>query len=84
MVMDPEVATSRTTMGLDRMTMTSAARAGIGGRSRFLVGVVFVVFFVISFLTNILGPLVPDIIAGFHVSLTMAGILPFAFSSRMV
>jgi fucose permease len=49
------------------------------GRSRFLVGVVFFVFFVISFLTNILGPLVPDIIAGFHVSLTMAAILPFAF-----
>src|SRR6201996_3805441 len=49
------------------------------GRSRFLVGVVFFVFFVISFLTNILGPLVPDIIAGFHVSLTLAAILPFAF-----
>ena len=49
------------------------------GRSRFLVGVVFFVFFVISFLTNILGPLVPDIIAGFHVSLTLAAVLPFAF-----
>jgi FHS family L-fucose permease-like MFS transporter len=49
------------------------------GRSRFLVGVVFFVFFVISFLTNILGPLVPDIISGFHVSLTMAAVLPFAF-----
>jgi len=79
MVVDPEVATSRTTMGFDRMTTTSAVRAGIGSRSRFLVAVVFVVFFVISFLTNILGPLVPDIIADFHVSLTMAGILPFAF-----
>jgi fucose permease len=51
----------------------------IGGRSRFLVGVVFFVFFVISFLTNILGPLVPDIITGFRVSLTMASVLPFAF-----
>jgi FHS family L-fucose permease-like MFS transporter len=51
----------------------------IGGRSRFLVGVVFFVFFVISFLTNILGPLIPDIITGFHVSLTMASVLPFAF-----
>jgi fucose permease len=49
------------------------------GRSRFLVAIVFFVFFVISFLTNILGPLVPDIITGFHVSLTMASILPFAF-----
>src|SRR5579872_2603054 len=79
MMVDPEVATSRTTMGFDRMTTTPAVRAGIGSRSRFLVAVVFVVFFVISFLTNILGPLVPDIIADFHVSLTMAGILPFAF-----
>ena len=49
------------------------------GRSRFLVGFVFLIFFVISFLTNILGPLVPDIISGFHVSLTMAAVLPFSF-----
>ena len=61
------------------MTMTSTVRTGTAGRSRFLVGLVFFVFFVISFLTNILGPLVPDIITGFHVSLTMAAILPFAF-----
>src|SRR3954454_11765446 len=61
------------------MTITATMRAASGGRSRFLVGVVFFVFFVISFLTNILGPLVPDIISGFHVSLTMAAVLPFAF-----
>jgi FHS family L-fucose permease-like MFS transporter len=63
----------------DRTAMISTAHAETGGRSRFLVAVVFFVFFVISFLTNILGPLVPDIIADFHVSLTMAAILPFAF-----
>src|SRR6201998_470064 len=61
------------------MIMTSTVHAGTQGRSRFLVAVVFLVFFVISFLTNILGPLVPDIITGFHVSLTMASVLPFAF-----
>src|SRR6201998_4757374 len=61
------------------MIMTSTVHAGTQGRSRFLVAVVFFVFFVISFLTNILGPLVPDIITGFHVSLTMASVLPFAF-----
>src|SRR5579871_5333501 len=61
------------------MTMTSTVRVAAVGRNQFLVAVVFFVFFVISFLTNILGPLVPDIITGFHVSLTMAGILPFAF-----
>src|SRR6202163_1105106 len=77
--MDPQAATRRTSTGYVRMTMTSTVRAETAGRSRFLVAVVFFVFFVISFLTNILGPLVPDIIAGFHVSLTMAAILPFAF-----
>jgi fucose permease len=46
--------------------MTSTVRAGTQGRSRFLVAVVFFVFFLISFLTNILGPLVPDIIADFN------------------
>src|SRR5579871_4019746 len=61
------------------MTMTSTVRAAAVGRNQFLVAVVFFVFFVISFLTNILGPLVPDIITGFHVSLAMAAILPFAF-----
>ncbi len=47
--------------------------------SRFIVGLVFLIFFVISFLTNILGPLVPDIISGFRVSLAMAAVLPFSF-----
>jgi fucose permease len=36
-------------------------------------------FFVISFLTNIIGPLVPDIIRGFRLSLTLVAVLPFAF-----
>jgi MFS transporter, FHS family, L-fucose permease len=45
----------------------------------FLVGLVMLVFFVISFLTNILGPLIPDIISSFNLSLTMVALLPFAF-----
>ena len=40
---------------------------------------VLLIFFVISFLTNILGPIVPDIIRDFHVSLAMAALLPFCF-----
>jgi FHS family L-fucose permease-like MFS transporter len=36
-------------------------------------------FFVISFLTNIIGPLIPDIIKDFHLSLTLVALLPFAF-----
>ena len=48
-------------------------------RNYFIVGLVILIFFVISFLTNILGPLGPDIISGFNLSYTMAGFLPFAF-----
>jgi len=48
-------------------------------RNLFIVALIFLVFFVISFLTNILGPLVPDIINSFSLSLTLAGFLPFAF-----
>ena len=48
-------------------------------RSLFIVGLVFLIFVVISFVTNILGPLVPDIIRDFHVSEGMAGTLALAF-----
>lgn len=37
------------------------------------------IFFVISFITNIIGPLIPDIIKGFNLSLTLVALLPFAF-----
>ena len=48
-------------------------------RNRYMVFVVFLTFFVMSLLTNILGPIVPDIISSFHLSLTAAGFLAFAF-----
>lgn len=48
-------------------------------RNYFIVGLIFLIFFVISFLTNILGPLIPDIIKSFSLSLTLAGFLPFSF-----
>jgi MFS transporter, FHS family, L-fucose permease len=48
-------------------------------RNRQMVALVFITFFVMSLLTNILGPIVPDIISSFHVSLTSAGLLAFAF-----
>ena len=48
-------------------------------RNRYMAVLVFLTFFVISLLTNILGPIVPDIINSFHVSLTAAGFLAFAF-----
>ena len=48
-------------------------------RNYFIVGLVFLVFFVLSLLTNILGPIIPDIIDSFHVSLAAAAFLPFSF-----
>ena len=44
-----------------------------------MVWLVMFSFFVISFLTNILGPILPDAKKDLHLSLAMAGILPFAF-----
>src|ERR1700723_798725 len=48
-------------------------------RNRYMVGIVFLTFFVMSLLTNILGPIVPDIINSFSVSLAAAALLPFSF-----
>ena len=44
-----------------------------------IVALIFLIFSVISFLTNILGPLVPDIIESFDLSIGLAGFLPFSF-----
>jgi len=48
-------------------------------RNYTIVALILVTFFVISFLTNILGALNPNVSAGYHLTETMAGFLPFAF-----
>lgn len=48
-------------------------------RSFLMVSLVMVSFFVISFVTNILGPIMPTATTDLHLSLAQAGILPFAF-----
>jgi fucose permease len=48
-------------------------------RNYYIVGLIMLSFFVISFLTNVIGPLIPDMINGFHLSLTLVALLPFAF-----
>jgi len=48
-------------------------------KSPYIVLIILLTFFVISFLTNIIGPIIPDLITGFHLSLTMVSLLPFAF-----
>ncbi|MHB1922356.1 MAG: MFS transporter, partial [Chitinophagaceae bacterium] len=48
-------------------------------RNVYIVGLILLTFFVISFMTNVIGPLIPDIIREFHLSLTLVAVLPFSF-----
>ena len=48
-------------------------------RNYYIVGLIFLTFFVISFVTNILGALNPDVINSFKLNLTLSALLPFAF-----
>lgn len=48
-------------------------------RNYTIVVLILITFFVISFLTNILGALNPSVSASFNLSETMAGFLPFSF-----
>ena len=51
----------------------------MGRTNRLIVALVFLIFFVISLVTNILGPLIPEMIATFSISLGLAGFIPFSF-----
>jgi len=44
-----------------------------------IIAYILVVWFVISFVTNLIGPLMPTMIGDFHLSLALAGFLPFSF-----
>ena len=48
-------------------------------KNYYVVALIMLTFFVISFLTNVFGPLMPDMIKGFSLSLTLGSLLPFAF-----
>ncbi len=48
-------------------------------RNYVIVALILLTFFVISFLTNILGALNPNVSAGYHLTETQAGFLPFVF-----
>jgi fucose permease len=48
-------------------------------RNTLIVVLILLIFFVISFLSNILGPIIPDIIESFNLSIGLAGFLPFSF-----
>jgi len=48
-------------------------------RNKFVVVLILFIWFVISFITNILGPIMPVLIDNFKLSLTLAAFLPFSF-----
>ncbi len=48
-------------------------------RNYFIVILILLIFFVVSLVTNILGPLIPDIINSFSLSLALVALLPFSF-----
>ena len=48
-------------------------------RSYYIVALIMLTFFVISFITNIIGTLNPEFIKEFKLSNLLSGILPFAF-----
>jgi MFS transporter, FHS family, L-fucose permease len=61
------------------MSASADVRATKETRRPGVVVLVLLVFFVVSLFTNTLGPLIPEIITAFHLSLGAAGLLPFAF-----
>jgi FHS family L-fucose permease-like MFS transporter len=48
-------------------------------KSRILVLLILLTFFVISFISNIMGPIIPDLIRSFDLNLTLVSLLPFSF-----
>lgn len=48
-------------------------------RNHYIVALIMLTFFVISFITNIFGPLTPEISKGFGLNLTMTAVLYVAF-----
>ena len=48
-------------------------------RNPRFVALILISFFALSLVTNILGPLIPDIARAFQLNLTLVGLLPFSF-----
>ncbi|MCJ7644711.1 MAG: MFS transporter, partial [Candidatus Aminicenantes bacterium] len=48
-------------------------------RSIFMVGLIFLIFFVISLVTNVISAINPDVGQSFGLSLTLVGLLAFSF-----
>ncbi|MFA6813268.1 MAG: MFS transporter, partial [Bacteroidaceae bacterium] len=48
-------------------------------KNSYIVVLILFIWFVISFVTNIIGPMLPMIIKSFNLNLTLASFLPFSF-----
>jgi fucose permease len=48
-------------------------------KSPYVVFLIMLTFFVISFISNIIGPIIPDLIKSFDLNLTLVSLLPFSF-----
>lgn len=48
-------------------------------KSPYVVFLIMITFFVISFISNIIGPIIPDLIQSFDLNLTLVSLLPFSF-----
>ncbi len=48
-------------------------------RSKSIIVLILIIWFIVSFVTNILGPVMPVFIDTYKISLTMAAFLPFSF-----
>jgi len=48
-------------------------------KNNSILVLIMFIWFIISFVTNILGPILPMVINDFNLSLTLAGFLPFSF-----
>jgi fucose permease len=45
----------------------------------YTIGLVMLIFFIFAYISNLLGPIIPDAINDFKISGTLAGLLPFSF-----
>lgn len=50
-----------------------------GARRALMILYILSVWFALSFVTNLIGPLLPTIIQDFRINYTLAGVLPFSF-----
>lgn len=75
----PGLPTDPERFGCNPIKMHTIQASPPSQRSLVALLLVMMTFFVISFITNIMGPIFPSLVQDYHLSLTLAGFFPFAF-----